>query len=95
LSATIPENPQSSAEPGPPFSFWGRGVIADYRIYPDPSVRGLELSKLTALKLSISCIGFARQGAPQSPAKVLKPVPVFLPGRTFASASGIVHRVNA
>jgi hypothetical protein len=60
LSATIPENPQSSTEPGPPFSFWGRGVITDYRIYPDPSARGLDLSKLTALKLSISCIGFAR-----------------------------------
>jgi len=95
LSATIPENPQSSAEPGPPFSFWGRGVIADYRIYPDPSARGLDLSKLTALKLSISCIGFARQGAAQSPPKVLKPVPVLLPGRTFASTNGIVHRVNA
>ena len=95
LSATIPENPQSSAEPGPPFSFWGRGVIADYRIYPDPSARGLDLSKLTALKLSISCIGFARQGAAQSPPKVLKPVPVLLPGRTFASTSGIVHRANA
>jgi hypothetical protein len=95
LSATIPENPQSSVEPGPPFSFWGRGVIADYRIYPDPSARGLDLSKLTALKLSISCIGFARQGAAQSPPKVLKPLPVLLPGRTFASTGGIVHRADA
>ena len=49
-----------------------RPLIADYRIYPDPSARGLDLSKLTALKLSISCIGFARQGAAQSPPKVVE-----------------------
>jgi hypothetical protein len=29
LNASIPATPQSPSEPGPPFSFWGRGVIAD------------------------------------------------------------------
>ena len=33
ISAVIPENPQSPAEPGPPFSFWGRGIAATWRIY--------------------------------------------------------------
>jgi hypothetical protein len=31
LRASIPANPQSNSEPGPPLSFWGRGVATTFR----------------------------------------------------------------
>jgi hypothetical protein len=67
LKAMIPAQPQSPSEPGPPFSFWGRGVFADWRIFLDPSATKLDLTKLTALKLTIQCIGLSAQGRVPSP----------------------------
>jgi hypothetical protein len=62
LKAKIPANPQSSSEPGPPFSFWGRGVATSFRLQvAQPSV--IDLSQLSALNLTIDCIGYAAQGA--------------------------------
>lgn len=62
LKAKIPANPQSSSEPGPPFSFWGRGVAATFRLQvAQPSV--INLSQLSAIHLTIDCIGYAAQGA--------------------------------
>lgn len=62
LMAKIPANPQSSSEPGPPFSFWGRGVVTTFRLQvAQPSV--IELSQLRAIHLTIDCIGYAVQGA--------------------------------
>jgi hypothetical protein len=59
LMAKIPAQPPSAAEPGPPFSFWGRGVVADWKIFPDASSVGLDFSKVTALNLTVQCIAFA------------------------------------
>ena len=62
LKAKIPANPQSPAEPGPPFSFWGRGVATRFGLQvAQPSV--IDLSQLTAIHLTIDCIGYARQGS--------------------------------
>ena len=79
LTATIPAQPQTSTEPGPPFSFWGRGVIGDWRIFPNVGTRGLDLSGLKSLKLTIQCIGFAALGAPAPTALLVKPVTTSLP----------------
>ena len=87
LAASIPATPPSSSEPGPPFSFWGRGVIADWRIFPDPSTTSLDLSHLTAIQLTINCIGLAVQGsAPSATIPVVRPV-VTLLGPTASSAT--------
>ncbi|QOY86617.1 hypothetical protein [Paludibaculum fermentans] len=62
LKSKIPANPQSSAEPGPPFSFWGRGVATTFRLQvSQPSV--IDLSQLSAIHLTIDCIGYAVQGS--------------------------------
>jgi hypothetical protein len=67
LRATIPAHPQSSAEPGPPFSFWGRGVATTFRLQvAKPSV--IDLSQLSAIHLTIDCIGYAVQGSGALPA---------------------------
>ena len=73
LKAKIPANPQSPAEPGPPFSFWGRGVASTFRLQvAQPSV--INLAQLTAINLTIDCIGYATQGAIASaPIKQLRP----------------------
>jgi len=76
LTAQIPEQPQSSADPGPPFSFWGRGVLADWYLYTDSSISSLDLSGLSAVKLTIGCIGLVAQGA-ATPAPIrVRPTPV-------------------
>jgi prefoldin subunit 5 len=68
LRAKIPAN-QSSSEPGPPFSFWGRGVATKFRLkVAQPSVA--DLSQLSAINLTIDCIGYATQGF----AGAIKPV---------------------
>jgi hypothetical protein len=60
LRAKIPAN-QSPAEPGPPFSFWGRGIATKFRLQvAQPSV--IDLSQLSAINLTIDCIGYATQG---------------------------------
>lgn len=86
LTATIPALPQTSSEPGPPFSFWGRGVMADWRIFPDTPTPGLDLSRLTAVKLTIQCIGFASLGAGVQALPSIKPVVKVLPPRKVATA---------
>ncbi len=61
--AAIPAQPQTAAEPGPPFSFWGRGALADWTLFVDPSAgAALDLTGLTELRLSIGCIGLVVQG---------------------------------
>jgi hypothetical protein len=62
LNAKIPANPQSSSEPGPPFSFWGRGVATTFRLQVAPPST-LNLAQLSAIHLAIDCIGYAPQGA--------------------------------
>ena len=60
LRAKIPANP-SPSEPGPPFSFWGRGVASTFRLQlAQPSA--LDLSGLSAVRVTIDCLGYARQG---------------------------------
>jgi hypothetical protein len=60
LKAKIPANP-SSTEPGPPFSFWGRGVVTTFRLeVAQPTV--IDLSQLSAMHVTIDCIGYAAQG---------------------------------
>jgi hypothetical protein len=63
LSAAIPTQPPSNVDPGPPFSFWGRGALADWSIFADPSATALDLDALTAVKFSIGCIGLVPRGA--------------------------------
>ena len=36
-TAQIPAQPQTSTDPGPPFSFWGRGALAGWTLFVDPS----------------------------------------------------------
>ena len=60
LTAKIPANP-SSTEPGPPFSFWGRGVVTTFRLETaQPTL--MDLSQLSAIHVTIDCIGYAAQG---------------------------------
>jgi hypothetical protein len=87
LNAAIPATAQSPSEPGPPFSFWGRGVIADWRIFADPSATGVDLSQLTAIRLTINCIGLAAQGSTAPPASPpLEPGVTLLPARPSSAA---------
>ena len=82
LTGSIPENSAAAAEPGPPFSFWGRGVIADWRIWP-VTPNSLDLRKLSQIKVTFTCIALAQQGAPRPPSirphtisvKVIPPIP--------------------
>ncbi|MGJ5815318.1 hypothetical protein [Paludibaculum fermentans] len=73
LKSKIPANPQSSSEPGPPFSFWGRGVATTFRLQVSlPSV--IDLSQLSAIHLTIDCIGYAVQGGGSAiPIHALRP----------------------
>jgi hypothetical protein len=75
LTAQIPEQPPSGADPGPPFSFWGRGVLADWYLYPD-TTSALDLSGLTAVKLTIGSLGLVSQGAQPASPILLKPAAV-------------------
>jgi hypothetical protein len=60
LKAKIPANP-SSIEPGPPFSFWGRGVVTTFRLeVAQPTL--IDVSQLSAIDLTIDCIAYAAQG---------------------------------
>lgn len=61
LRAKIPATPQSNPEPGPPFSFWGRGVATTFRLQvAQPSV--IDLSQLARINITVDCIGYAVQG---------------------------------
>jgi hypothetical protein len=60
LKAKIPANP-SPTEPGPPFSFWGRGVVTTFRLeVAQPTL--IDVSQLSAIDLTIDCIAYAAQG---------------------------------
>ncbi|MGH9310862.1 MAG: hypothetical protein ACRD1U_15915, partial [Vicinamibacterales bacterium] len=66
LEAKIPANP-SSTEPGPPFAFWGRGVVTTFRLeVAQPTV--MDLSQLSTMHLTFDCIGYAAQGTGGQPA---------------------------
>jgi hypothetical protein len=78
VSGQIPAQPQSGAEPGPPFSFWGRGALADWSLFTDASSGPLNLSGLTAVRLTIGCIGLVAQGTPAPKALQLKSKPTLL-----------------
>ena len=86
LKSSIPANPQSNAEPGPPFSFWGRGVATTFTLelaQPSP----LDLSQLTAIQLTVDCIAFAPQAAAARitiPAKIDVVVPTATVERAVA-----------
>jgi hypothetical protein len=76
LSAAIPRQPQSNVDPGPPFSFWGRGVLADWTLFRDPSATALDLSALTAVRVTIGCIGLVPQGTVAPSVIRVQPEPV-------------------
>lgn len=60
LKASIPANPQSNSESGPPFSFWGRGAATTFRLQiVAPST--MNLSQLSAIHVAMDCIGYAPQ----------------------------------
>jgi hypothetical protein len=62
LSSNIPAHPQSNSEPGPPFSFWGRGASTTFTLeVAQPST--LNLSQLSAIHVTVDCIAFAPQVA--------------------------------
>lgn len=71
LRARIPANP-SPAEPGPPFSFWGRGVATSFRLQlAQPST--IDLTGLSAVQVTIDCIGYAKQGSGVVSARAVPP----------------------
>jgi hypothetical protein len=78
LSAAIPRQ-QSNVEPGPPFSFWGRGVLADWTLFRDASSTALDLSALSAVRFTIGCIGLVPQGIVLPPILRVQPEPVAVP----------------
>jgi len=62
LTASIPAHPQSNSETGPPFSFWGRGVVTTFQLQiPPPSL--MNLAQLSSIHITVDCIAFARHGA--------------------------------
>ena len=67
LKASIPAHPQSNSDAGPPFSFWGRGVVTTFHLeIAAPAV--MDLAQLTAIHITVDCLAFARQGAGTLPA---------------------------
>lgn len=85
-TAMIPSHPQTSTEPGPPFSFWGRGVLAEWLLFPDASATALDLSGLTEARLEIGCIGLVPHGAVTPTDLQLRPAATLLPVRRQHSA---------
>ncbi|MBK8446342.1 MAG: hypothetical protein IPL41_06575 [Micropruina sp.] len=74
LRAKIPANP-SPAEPGPPFSFWGRGVATTFTLQlAQPSA--LNLTGLSSVQVTIDCLGYARQGGGGLVARQIVPAQV-------------------
>jgi hypothetical protein len=80
LRSSIPANPQSNSESGPPFSFWGRGTATTFTLeLSQPST--LDLSQLTAIHVTVDCIAFAPQATATEitiPADVAVVVPMAL-----------------
>ncbi len=86
LTSSIPANPQSSSEPGPPFSFWGRGTATTLTLeLVQPST--LDLGQLTAIHVTVDCIAFASQATAAQitiPADVEVVVPMPIAERAIA-----------
>jgi hypothetical protein len=86
LTSSIPANPQSNSEPGPPFSFWGRGVATTFMLeLVQPST--LDLGQLTAIHVTVDCIAFAPQATATRitiPADVDVVVPMAIAERAIA-----------
>ena len=86
LRSNIPANPQSNSEPGPPFSFWGRGAATTFTLeLAQPST--LDLSQLTAIHVTVDCIAFAPQATATRitiPADIDVVVPMAIPERAIA-----------
>ena len=74
LKASIPAHPQSNSDAGPPFSFWGRGVVTTFHLeIAAPSV--MDVTQLTAIHITVDCLAFARQGVGTLPSvKTITPV---------------------
>lgn len=62
LEASIPANPQSNSESGPPFSFWGRGIATTFRLQIAPP-SAMDLSQLSSVHITVDCIGYSPQVA--------------------------------
>ncbi len=97
LHSAIPAQPPSGVEPGPPFSFWGRGALADWILFTDSSVSALNLSSLSSVRLTIGCIGLVAQGTVVPSVLQLKPrassvaPPVMVSvGRTASASGGVL-----
>jgi hypothetical protein len=86
LTANLPAHPQSSAEKGPPFPFWGRGVASTLRLQvAQPS--SLDLTRLSAIHVTLDCLAFAPQGAGTQPAvQIIRPDVQLLAAPTLAPA---------
>ena len=87
--AVIPAQPQTSTDPGPPFSFWGRGALADWTLFVDPSSAGaLDLTGLTEVRLSIGCIGLVVQGTVTPSTIQVTPTATGVPSSARAGGQG-------
>ena len=86
LTSSIPANPQSNSEPGPPFSFWGRGTATTFTLeLAQPST--LDLAQLTAIHVTVDCIAFAPQATATQitiPADIDVVVPMAIAERAIA-----------
>jgi hypothetical protein len=92
LTAAIPAQPQSSVEPGPPFSFWGRGALADWTLFTDQSATALNLSGLSEVRIAIGCIGLVAHGAVAPATLRIAPTPSLL---TVDRSLLLAHRAAA
>jgi hypothetical protein len=92
LTAAIPAQPQSSVEPGPPFSFWGRGALADWTLFTDQSATTLDLSGLSEVRIAIGCIGLVAHGAVAPATLRIAPTPSLL---TVDRSLLLAHRAAA
>lgn len=94
-NALIPAQPQTSAEPGPPFSFWGRGALADWTLFVDQfSAGALDMTGLSEVRLSIGCIGLVVQGTVTPSTVQVAPLATGVPAgaRRGAARDGVPGR---
>jgi hypothetical protein len=81
LHSIIPAQPPSGVDPGPPFSFWGRGALADWTLFTDSSAGALNLTGLSAIRFTIGCIGLVAQGTPAPTVLNVTPGVVTVPAK--------------
>jgi hypothetical protein len=89
LTANVPAHPQSNPEAGPPFSFWGRGVATVFRLQVAPPSQ-MDLSRLSAIHITVDCIAFAPQGGPAPPpvTTIAPDVRLMDPSQLLVAAAG-------